>query len=98
MPSTFGGNFPSVNYGEMKASGVEIEIDYTNNIGDFNYYVGGNFGIATNEVVNISQAENIRDYQNRIGRSLNYIVGYVDDGILRTQADIDALGPDWRID
>ncbi len=97
LPSTFGGSLPNVNYGEMKSSGFEFEVNYSNNIGDFNYYLGGNYGYATNEVVKISQGENIRDYQNRIGRSWNYIVGYEYDDILRTQADIDALPAGYTI-
>ncbi|PXX30573.1 TonB-dependent receptor [Arenibacter sp. ARW7G5Y1] len=97
LPSTFGGSLPNVNYGEMKSSGFEIDVNYDNNIGEFNYYLGANYGYATNEVVKISQGENIRDYQNRIGRSWNYIVGYEYDDILRTQADIDALPAGYTI-
>ncbi|PCI06544.1 MAG: SusC/RagA family TonB-linked outer membrane protein [Flavobacteriaceae bacterium] len=97
LPSTVGGNLPNTNYGEMKSSGFEIALDYENNINNFDYYIGGNFGYATNEVVNISQAENIRDYQNRIGRSWNYIIGYKSAGILRTQEAIDALPEGYTI-
>lgn len=97
LPSTVGGDLPNTNYGEMKSHGYEFEVDYNNNIGDFNYYLGANYGYATDEVVKIAQGENIRDYQNRIGRSWNYIVGYVYDDILRTQADIDALPAGYTI-
>jgi TonB-linked SusC/RagA family outer membrane protein len=97
LPSTFGGSLPNTNYGEMKSSGFEFEVDYGNSIGEFNYYFGANYGYATNEVVKIAQGENIRDYQNRIGRSWNYIVGYEYDDILRTQADIDALPSGYTI-
>ncbi|QEC51938.1 TonB-linked SusC/RagA family outer membrane protein [Anseongella ginsenosidimutans] len=98
LPSTVGGDVPNTNYGEMKSNGFEVELDYSNNIGGFNYYIGGNYGYARDEVVKIAQGENIRDYQNRIGRSWNYIVGYEYDDILRTQADIDALPAGYTID
>lgn len=97
LPSTVGGNIPNTNYGEMKSHGYEIEVDYNNNIGDFNYYLGANYGYATDEVVKIAQGDNIRDFQNRIGRSWNYIAGLVYDDILRTQEDIDALPEGYTI-
>ena len=92
IPTTFGGNLPPENYGEVHSKGVEFELGYNNRAGsDFNYYGRFNYGFGTNEVKVWDQPEGVRDYQDRIGRPLGFIAGYVDNGMFRTQADLDAL-------
>jgi TonB-linked SusC/RagA family outer membrane protein len=77
------------------------------------YYVRGNFSYATNEIIQTDQGENIRPYQSVIGRPVglqdngningngqydkDMLWGYVANGILRTQADIDALPAGYTI-
>jgi hypothetical protein len=79
----------------------------------FNYYIRGNFSYATNEIIQTDQGENIKPYQSVIGRPVglqangnlndngqydkDMLFGYVANGILRTQADIDALPAGYTI-
>lgn len=98
IPTTFGGNMPPENYGEVHSNGIELELGYNGKIGsDFNYFINGNFSYATNKVVKWDQPENIQDWQNRIGRPLGYITGLQNTGLLRTQADLDALPNGYTI-
>ncbi len=80
---------------------------------EFSYYIKGNFSYSTNEIIAVDEAQNIRPYQSAIGRPVglqsngninrkgNYsndmLFGYVATGILRTQADVDALPAGYTI-
>jgi len=91
-PPTFSRPLPSVNYGKMKANGIDLSLNYTNNVGEFKYDVGLNATYGNSWYV--LRDQNITyDYQNIIGggRSANMITGYTVDHLLRSQADVDAL-------
>ena len=113
IPSTFGARMPSENYQEIDSKGFEIELGYTNTIGSskqFSYSISGNFGYAKNEIVRLDQAQNIRPYQSRIGRSVgldpngnvtttgtDILFGYIATDILRTAEDLAALPAGYTI-
>lgn len=91
-PPTFSRPLPSVNYGKMKANGIDLSLNYNNKAGEVNYNVGLNFTYGDSWYV-IRDQNITYDYQNWIGngRSANYITGYTVDHMLRSQADVDAL-------
>ncbi|SDC99388.1 SusC/RagA family TonB-linked outer membrane protein [Niabella drilacis] len=92
IPAEFGGTLPAENYGIVDSKGMEIELGYRHEFNpDFSINVRGNFNIATNKVIKRDRAANALDVDNPIGKTLSYGTGYVYSGILRTQADIDAL-------
>jgi TonB-linked SusC/RagA family outer membrane protein len=98
LPSTFGASMPAENYGVVDARGIELELGYTDKIGkDFTYTVSGNFGYATNKVILKDEAENLPDYRSEIGYNTDRSRGFVYSGILRTQADLDALPEGYTI-
>jgi TonB-linked SusC/RagA family outer membrane protein len=104
VPSTFGAGLPDENYQEIDAGGFEIELGYDGTTGDavspFKYSVRGSLGYATNRIVRLNEAQNIRQYQSRVGRTTaptSSCFGYVYTNMLRTQADIDALPPGYTI-
>jgi TonB-linked SusC/RagA family outer membrane protein len=98
MPSTFGANMPNENYGIVDSKGFEVELGYANHIGqDFNYYVRGNVGYATNKLIKRDEAENLRPYQSAIGYNTDRAMGYIFTDIIRTQADLDALPEGYTI-
>lgn len=101
IPSTFGASLPDENYQEINSKGIDIEAGYNNQFGSsknpFTYYIRGNFSYATNKVIRLDEAQNIRPYQSKIGRPVNGIFGYVATDILRTQADLDALPAGYTI-
>lgn len=98
LPSTFGGKMPAENYAEIDSKGFEIEVSYTDKIGpDFNYYVNGNIGYATNKLITKDEAENLRPYKSELGFNTDRKMGYIATDIIRTQADLDALPEGYTI-
>lgn len=98
VPTTWGATYPLVNFGAMESKGYEVSIDYRKSINkDLTFNAGVNYSYAVNKQVRINQAQNIRDYQNQLGRPAGGIMGYIATDILRTQADIDALPAGYTI-
>jgi TonB-linked SusC/RagA family outer membrane protein len=101
IPSTFGAELPDENYQEIDSRGFEVELGFEDSfdLGSdlLGFYLRGNFGYATNEVVRLDEPENIRPYESEIGRPTNGEFGYIATGILRTQADLDALPEGYTI-
>ncbi|AXY73227.1 TonB-dependent receptor [Paraflavitalea soli] len=100
LPSTLGADLPDENYQEIDSKGFEVEMDYSSSTGGkdaFNYYIRGNFGLATNKVMVLDEAQNIRAYQSQKGYNTGRIFGYRAVGILRTQKDLDALPAGYTI-
>lgn len=95
IPSTFGADLPHENYAELINKGVEFNVRHDNRIGDIKYYLSGNFSFARNHYSKIDEAENAYDFQKKTGRPMNFITGYVSDGIARTDADLAGL-PIWN--
>jgi TonB-linked SusC/RagA family outer membrane protein len=91
LPASFGGTMPPVNYGIVDGHGLELEVGYAGHTGKFNYEVKGNLTYATNKVVEKDVPQNVRDVNNPIGRSTDYVACLVSKGIIRTQADLDAI-------
>jgi TonB-linked SusC/RagA family outer membrane protein len=104
VPSTFGASLPDENYQQIDTHGLEIELGYDGTAGDaaspITYSLRGNLGYATNKIVRLDEAQNLRAYQKRIGRTtapMSACFGYIYTGMLRTQADIDALPAGYLI-
>lgn len=102
VPITVGGAFAEQNYSAIKAWGTEVSATWKDNINDFNYSVGMNFGIGNNKVTRY--LDQPFDYpaamavRRDVGQSTIFPTwGYKTwkgtsggDGMLRTDADIDA--------
>src|SRR6266576_796138 len=107
----FGATLPDENWEVVNAHGFEVELGYSGGAvqaepqGALKYYISGHFGYGTNAVVALNEPDSIRSYLSRIGRptsgNLNAdnsaCFGYIATGILRTQADLDALPPGYMI-
>ncbi len=90
VPPTFSRSLPASNYGEIKASGIEAMIGYRNRTGQLNYYVNAN--LAYGNAKYVIQDQNITyPWQKNPGNSTSRVTGYVVDGMIRTQADLDRL-------
>ncbi|MEX2592953.1 MAG: TonB-dependent receptor [Anditalea sp.] len=53
IPASVGLSAPTVNYGKMRNTGIELELGSTKQIGDFRYDVSVNFSTFRNEVLRI---------------------------------------------
>ncbi len=91
IPTSFGFTMPNENYGEVHAKGIDLELGYHNNIKDFKYNIRGTFSYSSNKVIQKDYPTGSPDYDNPIGRPLDYIVGYRDAGIIRTQEQLDQI-------
>ena len=92
IPNTVGASLPAVNYGIAAAKGLELSLSHENHVGELFYRVSANWAVSSNEYLQVDQAASVRDYQNKLGRPIaGVIYGYVSEGIIRTQADIDNI-------
>lgn len=50
---------PTLNVGKMRNQGVELEINYNNNVGDFDYNVGFNLSTVKNKIVELADEDQV---------------------------------------
>lgn len=75
---------PWVNLGEIHNTGVEFNLMYKENIGDFSFDINANFTTIKNVVDYLPAGNIIRDYNTAIvGNSIGAIYGYVAERILQ---------------
>lgn len=88
-PPSIGSNFAAiVNSGRVDVRGFELQIGHANRIGDLSYSVAGNMSYAKNKYLSINDSDNIPAYQSKLGRSIGEVLGYVSDGLYRSEEDI----------
>lgn len=91
IPDTYGASLSSENYAKVDVKGFEAAITYNNKIGDFKYSVGANMGYAMDKVIFQDEAAGLAPWRTTIGQPQNRLFGYESLGIIRTQAQLDAL-------
>lgn len=90
VPPTFSRKLPTSNYGEYKSEGVEMTFGYRNKTNQLNYYANINASYAAATPL-------VRDkvvtypWEVDVNRSASKIVAFVQTGMIRTQADLDAF-------
>lgn len=96
-PSTYGATLPAVNYAERSWKGFEINLEWRDRRNDFSYSVYGNLGYARDRWDKFDEPETFTNgtykdnWRSRIGKPNNRVQGYIAKGIIRTQAELDAL-------
>lgn len=89
---------PWTNFGSMSNKGLELELSYKHNFGDFNLDVIGNFDLNRNELTNLGESEYISagNFQSlgyvtrtQVGHPVGAFYGYITDGLFQTQEEID---------
>ena len=84
-----------INAGEMKNTGVEFNVGYRGESGKLSYDVTGNFGTYRNKVTKIPETIAANGtfggngVKSVVGHPMGAQVGYVYDGIFKSQAEID---------
>ncbi|MEX6688325.1 TonB-dependent receptor [Danxiaibacter flavus] len=92
VPATVGATLPAVNYGQASAKGWEINVNHEKQFDDFFYKAGINWSTSSNKYLLVDQPTSVRSLDNKIGNPVNgLITGYVSEGIIRTQAQADAI-------
>jgi TonB-linked SusC/RagA family outer membrane protein len=71
--------YPAENIGRRLNSGIELSVTYQNRIGEFNYYITGNWSRMRTEVLFQDEQFREHEYNRRTGKSANAIYGLVAD-------------------
>ncbi|PQA59243.1 SusC/RagA family TonB-linked outer membrane protein [Siphonobacter curvatus] len=107
VPVFIGVGPPYVNAGSMRNNGIELALNYRNEVGAFRYDVGVNFTKIKNEVTSlgggtgIESANVISNWGNitrtSVGREIAYFYGLKTDGIFKTQEEANAYNTKYGI-
>lgn len=89
VPPTFSLELPAENYGEVHAQGVEFSLGYKHKFGDFNFNSGLVVSYANANYAKYDDDKVTYDYQRRVGRSLTAVYGFLSDGIIRSEEDLE---------
>lgn len=84
-----------INAGEVLNRGIEFNVGYRGNIGDFQYDLNGNIGTNRNEVLKLPETIAAKGtfggngVKSIVGHPMYSQVGYVFDGIFQNQEEVD---------
>jgi TonB-linked SusC/RagA family outer membrane protein len=100
VPAYVGESVPVGNVGKMDNSGVEMEINYRRNFGDFTVGVGANATYLKNKLIEYGNEEGWANYDSfqgtgtisraENGKPFPFFYGYKTAGVFQTQAEADA--------
>ena len=93
LPYSVGTLSPLLNIGEVQNRGIDVQLGYRGQVGDFTYGMSGNVSVINNEVTNLYEGQPITtDEFGRVeeGRPVGHLWGYQVGGIFQNQAEIDA--------
>ncbi len=84
LQTSQGLNVPFRNAGDVENSGIDISLDWRDNIGDFNYGIAANFSTFNNEITGL--ADGLTELPpgrtiQRVGETQNSIFGLRTDGL-----------------
>jgi len=85
---------PTINGADVENKGFELTAGWRDQRGDFSYGINGNISTLQNKVLSLGYGNNpIYGIISKtdVGTSVGELYGYVIEGILQTQAEIDAL-------
>lgn len=91
IPDAAGLTLPAENIGKVDNFGWELELGWNQQVNDnFSYNIGGNVTKAKNEVVFLTEANDVPEWRKREGYSIDSYITYPTAGIFRDQAQVDA--------
>jgi TonB-linked SusC/RagA family outer membrane protein len=91
LPALLGASAPTQNLGELETKGFDLMIRWSDRIGDFRYGISAMLSDSQNKLVSLkgsnSPGEGLRSFVE--GYPINSYFGYVSDGIIKTQEQLD---------
>ncbi|MBE7177455.1 MAG: TonB-dependent receptor [Mucilaginibacter polytrichastri] len=92
VPATFGATPPSSNQGKLDTKGFEAIIGWNDKIRDFRYSISVQLSDSRNKLVELKNSDNFNQGLNftRQGFPIYSYFGYVYEGIIKDQAQLDA--------
>lgn len=107
IPTYVGESKPLGNVGTMDNTGLEMDLRWSHNFGDWEVNLGGNLSYVKNKLINLGNADGWRTEVNNgtagdIARSMNgevfpYFYGYKTAGIFQNQAEADAYNQKYGL-
>ncbi len=91
IPGNTGLTLPNENIGVVQNKGIEVQLTHQNTIGDFSYRIEGNTAFARNKILDISEAQNVPEYQKAEGHILGAEKLYKTLGIIRTADELASI-------
>lgn len=82
-----GQNYPVINGGSYRYSGIEANIGFADKAGDFNYFIKGNFSLAKNKVLDLQEGNLVYPWLYRAG-SPSGSFGYEAIGFYQVGEDV----------
>jgi TonB-linked SusC/RagA family outer membrane protein len=91
LPSVLGVTPPTMNIGHLKTWGWDLILQWRDKAGAVNYFAGVNLSDNRNKLVDLKGSDNVSAgwVNAREGYPINSLFGYVSEGIMKTQAEVD---------
>lgn len=82
---------PDENIGVIENEGIELSLSYRSEARSaFSYSVSPNFAIAKNKIIDLSEPQDLLEYQKAEGSVIGALLLYKTIGIFRTQEEVDS--------
>ena len=91
IPFFTGLTLPDENIGVVENKGIELELTHYRTLGNFLYKVEGNVAYAKSKVIDVSEAQNVPEWQKAEGHVIDAERFYRATGIIRTQAELESI-------
>ncbi len=91
--SLIGFSAPFKNQGKVDNQGVDIELDFNKNFGDWNVMAGGSFLFAKSKIIDMAEEPKAYDNLVNTGNPLSSTYGLVALGLFTSQEEIDNYYP-----
>ena len=91
IPRFVGFDNPQRNVGKMKTKGFEIDLSWSDQIGDFSYSIGVNFSDAKTQMTDLGGTEFFDDSKQKVrmeGSEYDEWYGYICEGMFLTEDDL----------
>lgn len=89
IPGYVGFDDPQRNMGKMETKGYELDLSWSDQIGDFSYSVGVNFSDAVSKMTDLGGTQFLGDKVKMEGSEYDEWYGYLTDGLFLTQTDLE---------
>lgn len=83
-----GANFPAINIGKERYSGIELQLNYQNNAGDFHYFISPNASWVKSKVIYRDEVPRKYSWMESTGRPVGQAFGYIADGLFQNTQEI----------
>ncbi|WP_372775222.1 SusC/RagA family TonB-linked outer membrane protein [Mangrovibacterium sp.] len=91
VPDFTGLTLPAENLGKVDNYGLELELAWSDKIGELSYNIGANFTQAKNEVVYMDEAADVPEWRKREGHPMDSYIVYPTFGLFKDQDMVDNL-------